>query len=146
MAHEPVQPAPVGVLAPLRRGATGILPATDEGFARLAGLLVGVMWLNIASGAFVRLTASGLGCPDWPGCSGRPYPPASHHALIEFSNRVVAFGAIVVSLLAWWSARRLQRSLEDRRLALAVACLVLFQAPLGAITVHFDLNPLLVMS
>src|SRR3954453_8073973 len=99
MAHDPARPAPVGVLAPLRRHATRALPASEQGFARLAAVLVATMWLNIASGAFVRLTASGLGCPDWPGCSGRPYPPASHHAVIEFSNRLIAFGAIVVSLL-----------------------------------------------
>src|SRR5438552_11078835 len=142
MAHEPVQPAPVGVLAPLRRGGTRVLPRSEAGFARLAALLVGAMWLNIASGAFVRLTASGLGCPDWPGCSGHPYPPASHHAVIEFSNRLVAFSAIVLSVAAWAATRRLRRPGGDRRLALAVAGLTLFQAPLGAITVHFDLNPL----
>jgi cytochrome c oxidase assembly protein subunit 15 len=66
--------------------------------------------------------------------------------VIEFSNRVIAFSAIVLSLLAWFAARRLSRPLPDRRLALIVAGLTLFQAPLGAITVHFDLNPLLVMS
>jgi cytochrome c oxidase assembly protein subunit 15 len=148
MAHEPVGSAPPRSLAApgLRRLASRVLPRSDRGFAQLVTALVALMWLNIASGAFVRLTSSGLGCPNWPGCGEHPYPPASHHALIEFSNRLVAFSAICVALLTVVAAYRLRRPLTDRRLALAVAGLVLFQAPLGAITVHFDLNPLLVMS
>jgi cytochrome c oxidase assembly protein subunit 15 len=147
MAHDPAQPAPVGALAAARRGAVRVLPRSETGFGRLATALVVIMWLNIASGAFVRLTASGLGCPNWPGCTANhPFPEASHHAVIEFSNRVVALCAIVLSVLAWAAARRLRRPVPDRRLALVVAGLTLFQAPLGAITVHFNLNPLLVMS
>src|ERR1700740_2767817 len=45
--------------------------------------------LIVLSGAAVRLTGSGLGCPDWPRCYGNAYPPLNSHALIEFSNRVL---------------------------------------------------------
>jgi heme a synthase len=135
-------PAPVA--AP-RRLAGRILPRTAAGFGWLCAGLVLAMWLNIASGAFVRLTNSGLGCPDWPTCTGHPVPPASYHAVIEFSNRLIAGFAIVMALTAYVAARRLQRPLQ-RRLALAVALVTLGQAPLGALTVHFHLNPYLVMS
>jgi cytochrome c oxidase assembly protein subunit 15 len=103
------------------------------------------MYLNVASGAFVRLSGSGLGCPDWPLCHGGPVPPAQYHAVIEFSNRAIAFAGILTALVAWWMAR----SLSDRvghRLFLAVAVGTLFQIPLGAITVLTDLNPYFVMS
>ena len=52
-----------------------------------AGTL-GLLWLVVATGALVRLTASGLGCPHWPTCEANQVLPAdSRHALIEFSNR-----------------------------------------------------------
>ena len=37
-------------------------------------------------GGIVRVTGSGLGCPDWPLCKGRPVPPLSYHPAIEFSK------------------------------------------------------------
>ena len=113
---------------------------------RLSLLLVIVMWVNIASGALVRVTGSGLGCPNWPTCSGaRPIPAVDQHAIIEFSNRLVALCGIVIAVAAWMAARRL----ADRRSArFAAACglLTIGQAPLGALTVLFDLNPVLVLS
>jgi cytochrome c oxidase assembly protein subunit 15 len=72
-------------------------------------------------------------------------PPAVGHALIEFSNRMVAAVGIGTAIVAYVAARRLGDALA-RRLALGVALVTLAQAPLGALTVHFDLNPYLVMS
>jgi cytochrome c oxidase assembly protein subunit 15 len=114
-------------------------------FERFAQVLVVVMFLNIASGAFVRLTGSGLGCPDWPGCHGRPVPPFDYHPVIEFSNRAIALCGILAALLTYLSARRVADR-TARRLAAGVALLTFGQIPLGAITVLFDLHPLLVMS
>jgi cytochrome c oxidase assembly protein subunit 15 len=130
---------------PVRRALSYLVPRTALGFGQLAAVLAAVMWLNIASGSFVRLTDSGLGCPDWPACHGRPVPPATGHAVIEFSNRLIAAVGIGTALLAYVAARRWGDRLA-RRLALGVAVVTLAQAPLGALTVHFDLNPYLVMS
>jgi cytochrome c oxidase assembly protein subunit 15 len=122
-----------------------VLPASADGFARLTTLLAAAMWLNVASGAWVRVTGSGLGCPDWPGCHGRPYPPQSYHSLIEFSNRVIAVCGIAIAIAAWIAAKR-TADRTARWLAGGIALGSLGQAPLGALTVHFHLNPLLVMS
>jgi cytochrome c oxidase assembly protein subunit 15 len=129
----------------LRRGVARALPHDEVGFARLTVVLVAAMYGNVASGAFVRLSGSGLGCPDWPLCHGGPVPPAQYHAVIEFSNRAIALlgivAAIVTAVVAWRMADRVARWL-----ALAVAVGTLFQIPLGAITVLTDLNPYFVMS
>ena len=103
-------------------------------FERLAQLLVLAMFLNIASGAFVRLTGSGLGCPDWPLCKGQPVPPFNYHPVIEFSNRAIALAGILAALLTYLSARRVADRMA-RRLAGGVALLTLGQIPLGAVTV-----------
>jgi cytochrome c oxidase assembly protein subunit 15 len=114
-------------------------------FERFALLLVIAMFLNIASGAFVRLTGSGLGCPDWPLCKGKPVPPFNYHPVIEFSNRAIALAGILAALLTYLSARKVGDR-TARRLAGGVALLTFGQIPLGAVTVLFDLHPLLVMT
>ena len=122
------------------------LIAQDAGaFERFAQALVIVMFLNIASGAFVRLTGSGLGCPDWPMCEGRPVSPIDYHPAIEFSNRLIALSGIVLALLTYLSSRKVGDR-TARRLAGGVALLTLGQIPLGAVTVLSDLHPLLVMN
>ncbi len=105
-------------------------------------LLNAVMLVAIvATGATVRLTGSGLGCHHWPGCQpGEVLPAQGYHSYIEFSNRVFAFFTILVTLATWICAR------GYRRLAAAIFIGTLLQAPLGALTVHFGLNPWLVLS
>jgi cytochrome c oxidase assembly protein subunit 15 len=129
----------------LRRGAARVVPSDRAGFARLTFVLVLAMYLNVATGAFVRLSGSGLGCPDWPLCHGGTVPPAQYHAVIEFSNRAIALCGIVAAVFTWWVARSLADRL-GRRLCALVAVGTLFQIPLGAITVLTDLNPYFVMS
>jgi heme a synthase len=129
----------------LRRGVARVVPSDRHGFAVLSGVVAAAMYLNVASGAFVRLSGSGLGCPDWPLCHGGPVPPAQYHAVIEFSNRAIALGGIVSAVFACVVAWRLMDT-TSRWLATAVAAGTLFQIPLGAITVLTDLNPYFVMS
>ena len=60
----------------------------------------------IASGAFVRLTGSGLGCENWPSCGDRPYPEQGFHAFVEFGNRLIALVGIVMTLVTLVASRR----------------------------------------
>src|SRR3954470_16132020 len=74
-------------------------PAT---FRRLALAAVFALYLIVTTGATVRLTASGLGCEHWPGCTaGNPFPEKDYHAFIEFGNRVVSAVTIAVVLVVW---------------------------------------------
>jgi heme A synthase len=81
-------------------------------FRRLAVLTAVFAYLLIALGGVVRVSGSGLGCPDWPLCHGRPYPPADLHAIIEYSHRAVGSltGVLIIAtvILAWvvWRTRR----------------------------------------
>src|SRR4029077_3452335 len=109
-------------------------------FRRLALANAIVLILIVATGATVRLTGSGLGCEHWPGCEPHHFQPKSFHSYIEFSNRVFAFFTILVTLATWIAAR------GHRRLAFLIFFGTLLQAPLGALTVHFGLNPWLVLS
>src|SRR2546428_11500122 len=83
-------------------------------FRRVAFLTALFAYLQIALGGVVRVTGSGLGCPDWPLCHGRPYPAADVHSIIEHPHRTVGTIAglllIATELLAW-SLLRHQRPL-----------------------------------
>jgi len=120
---------------------------TSARFLRAATVSTCALLLVVTTGAVVRLTASGLGCDNWPRCGSTPFPEKGGHAFIEFGNRVIAFGSIVLTLIAWLAARR-TRNVPPwvRRLALAVWLGTVAQIPLGGITVIFDLHPLLVMT
>jgi cytochrome c oxidase assembly protein subunit 15 len=127
-----------------RRLARTISPVL---FRRVALAAVFVLVVIVASGATVRLTGSGLGCPEWPTCTTQHALPQSYHSYIEFGNRIVSAVTIFTTLalaLAAWFTRGLGR--RGRWLATAVFVGTLAQAPLGAITVYYDLNPYLVIT
>jgi heme a synthase len=102
----------------------------------------------IASGTSVRLTGSGLGCLDWPGCTaGDPLPNSGYHSFVEFSNRIVSAITIFATLGAFVATLLYPRAPRWARWVAGLAFAgTLAQAPLGAITVHYKLNPLLVGS
>ncbi len=117
------------------------------GFLRLAVVSSAALFLVVTSGAFVRLTGSGLGCDNWPRCGDKPYPERDFHAFVEFGNRMVAVVGLVLTLAAWLGARRtVNLSRVGRTGALAVFLVVVAQIPLGAITIALDLHPLAVMA
>ena len=72
-----------------------------EAFRRLALANALMLLVIVASGATVRLTASGLGCPHWPGCEGATQlPEKGYHSFIEFGNRIFAFVTVLLTLAA----------------------------------------------
>src|SRR5215217_4566211 len=84
------------------------LAASTGSWLRGATFASAVMLLVVvATGATVRLTASGLGCESWPGCRDRyRLPERDYHSFVEFSNRVVAAITILVTLAAMVAAFR----------------------------------------
>jgi cytochrome c oxidase assembly protein subunit 15 len=132
-------------LEALRRGWDRA--ATPEGFRPWAISVFALLWAIIPSGAAVRLTGSGLGCPQWPQCEDSIVPATGAHAWIEFTNRIFSAAVIAIAVLAWLAARRLPgRPRNLRRPALFAAAATIGQIPLGAVTVKFDLHPFLVGS
>src|SRR5438105_12506549 len=117
-------------------------------FERAALATLGLLWLVVVTGGLVRLTSSGLGCPHWPTCDANSLVPSTgHHAVIEFSNRVISGIAMLAAVGTAWIGFRtpgLRRSVAWG--AAAAAAGTVAQVPLGAVTVAFDLNPWLVMS
>jgi heme a synthase len=129
------------------RARSRVRSFSPEAFRLVALVALGSLFVVVVTGAVVRLTASGLGCDNWPRCGDTPFPEKDFHALVEFGNRVVALGAMVCTVAAALVARRvpgLPRWLSVS--AVAVAALVFAQIPLGGLTVIFELHPLLVMS
>ena len=59
-------------------------------FRRLSVAAIAFTYALIVIGGIVRVSGSGLGCPDWPTCYGSVLPPLVIHAIIEFSHRFTA--------------------------------------------------------
>lgn len=117
------------------------------GFLRLAATSAVALFVVVSSGAFVRLTGSGLGCENWPRCGDRPYPEHGYHAWVEFGNRMVALVGIVLTLATWLYARKVPGlSRVGAGAALGAFLVAIAQIPMGGITIALELHPLAVMS
>ena len=106
-----------------------------------ADVTVAFFLVVISSGAAVRLTGSGLGCPDWPQCNGSFVPELDTHAWIEYGNRLISGAAIVPVLAVLVCVRRLvpfRRDLVAPAWWLLAGLLV--QGAMGAVTVKLDLR------
>ncbi len=117
------------------------LTLSPRQYARVAyGALVAFTAI-VLSGAAVRLTGSGLGCPRWPRCYGKVYPPLTAHALIEFSNRIVTVPVTIAAFAAFLLAFRRRPYRRDlARLSALLPLGVLAQAVLGGLTVRGALD------
>jgi cytochrome c oxidase assembly protein subunit 15 len=114
-------------------------------FRRLALASAVMLVVIVATGATVRMTGSGLGCEHWPGCqAGDPFPKTGYHSYVEFSNRIVASFAIVATLATFLASLRAPVARWVRWVAGLAFLGTFLQAPLGAITVYYKLNPWLV--
>jgi cytochrome c oxidase assembly protein subunit 15 len=116
-------------------------------YARVAAVALAALTLIVLTGAAVRLSGSGLGCPDWPKCYGRAIAPLETHAVIEYTNRLlsglVGFAAIAAAVLAFLR-RPFRRDLAV--LAVLLPLGVVAQAVLGGYTVRYHLAPGFVMA
>ncbi len=114
---------------------------TPAQYAIAAYAAVAAFTLIVLSGAAVRLTGSGLGCPRWPRCYGKVYPPLNTHALIEFSNRMVTIPVTIAAFAAFALAFRRRPYRRDLMWTSALLPLgVLAQAVLGGLTVRGALD------
>lgn len=111
----------------------------QRGFA-LAAIITNAM--IAVTGAVVRVTGSGLGCPTWPECHPGSLIPqdreeySAFHQAIEFGNRTLTGVVLIASLgtfLLIWRARPRRKSLI--RVALILPVVVIFQAVWGGLTV-----------
>ena len=120
---------------------------TPRQYQHVAEIALVFLTLIVFTGAAVRLTGSGLGCPDWPKCYGGVAPPLETHAWIEFGNRMlsglVGLAAVAAGLLAF-RRRPFRRDLAVLGLLLPLG--VVSQAVLGGFTVRNHLAPGFVMA
>jgi heme a synthase len=123
------------------RERTNGYTVTPAQYVVAAYAALGALTLIILSGAAVRLTGSGLGCPDWPRCYGHAYPPLNTHALIEFSNRVLTGPVSIAAGAAWLLALRRRPYRRDlTRISALLPLGVIGQAVLGGFTVRGALD------
>jgi heme A synthase len=115
----------------------------------LAGVIANTVIMS--TGAAVRLSASGLGCPDWPQCSTADIAASKNagqtllNTWIEFGNRLLNFPLVVIAALIFIAAWRFRPDGERRRdlvwLGAAQPLGVVAQAVIGGIVVLAKLNP-----
>jgi cytochrome c oxidase assembly protein subunit 15 len=117
-------------------------------FRRLSAVAVAGLALIIVSGAAVRLTGSGLGCPDWPTCAaGNVVAPWRFHAWVEFGNRLITAGlSIAVGLAVLGALVRATRRRDLTLLALGLVGGLTAEIILGGLTVEHKLAPGFVMA
>jgi cytochrome c oxidase assembly protein subunit 15 len=93
------------------------------------------------TGAIVRVTASGLGCPTWPQCFPGSFVPVPHaevariHQAVEFGNRMITFAVIITAILAVLAVTRARRRREVLVYAWLMPASTVLQAVIGGITV-----------
>ncbi len=123
------------------RARTNGYTVTPRQYAYAAYAALVALTLIVLSGAAVRLTGSGLGCPDWPRCYGHAYPPLNTHAVIEFSNRLITVPVSIAAGAAWLLALRRRPYRRDLMWLGALLPLgVVSQAVLGGFTVRGALD------
>ncbi|GIH65526.1 cytochrome b561 [Microbispora siamensis] len=127
---------------------------TSESMRRWALAAIVVNVGITVTGAAVRVTGSGLGCPTWPRCTPDSFVPAriDTHApvnmAIEFGNRLLSFLVLAVAVASVIAAWQLSRGERGRPVLLRLALLqpvgVVVQALWGGLVVHTMLNPVTV--
>jgi cytochrome c oxidase assembly protein subunit 15 len=122
-------------------------PAAYRRITFVTALLLAVI---IVTGGAVRLTGSGLGCPDWPNCDPghlTPRSAADVNAMVEFLNRVfTTLVSIAVGVAVVGSFLRTPRRRDLTWLSLGIVAGFIAQAVLGGLVVLYKLQPQFVMA
>jgi heme a synthase len=115
----------------------------------LAGVIADTVIMS--TGAAVRLSSSGLGCPDWPRCSAADIVASKNagqtlvNTWIEFSNRLLNFPLVAITVIVFIAAWRFRPQGTRRRDLAWLAAIqplgVIAQAVIGGIVVLTKLNP-----
>jgi len=136
------------------KAASPVLSPTPASMRRIA--LAGVIadTVIMSTGAAVRLSSSGLGCPDWPRCSAADVVASRNagqtllNTWIEFGNRLLNFPLVAIVALVFIAAWRFRPNGARRRDLVRLAALqpagVIAQAVIGGIVVLTKLNPVTV--
>src|ERR1700755_1389834 len=89
------------------RRSVDLLPEPSMRAQRIVAAAVILTQGGIAvTGAIVRVTASGLGCPTWPQCFPGSFTPVAHaevpriHQAVEFGNRMITFAVVLTAIAA----------------------------------------------
>jgi cytochrome c oxidase assembly protein subunit 15 len=119
-----------------------VLPLPNLRTQRLVAAAVVLTQGGIAvTGAIVRVTASGLGCPTWPQCFPGSFVPVPHaevavvHQVVEFGNRMITFLVVLTAALAVLAVTRARRRREVLVYAWLMPASTIVQAVIGGITV-----------
>jgi cytochrome c oxidase assembly protein subunit 15 len=97
------------------------------------------------TGAIVRVTASGLGCPTWPQCFPGSFVPVAVaevpriHQAVEFGNRMITIAVVITAILAVLAVTRARRRTEVLVYAWLMPASTVVQAVIGGITVRTGL-------
>lgn len=123
-----------------------VLPMPSLRVQRLIAAAVVLTQGGIAvTGAIVRVTASGLGCPTWPQCFPGSFTPVPHaevpgiHQAVEFGNRMITFLVVLTATLAVLAVTRARRRREVLVYAWLMPASTVLQAVIGGITVRTGL-------
>lgn len=163
-----IQLAIMGLLAAMLPLALVWISGDANKYRKLAWVTVFLTFDLIMFGAFTRLTDSGLGCPDWPGCYGQANPFLAHadihaaqtlmpggpvsvmKAWIEMIHRYLAMGVgvLIIALVAsaWrnWRKTGRRQSAFNPWLPTGLLIMVCLQGAFGAWTVTMKLQPIIV--
>src|ERR1700761_1950862 len=124
----------------LMRRLVDLLPEPSLRTQRIVAAAVILTQGGIAvTGAIVRVTASGLGCPTWPQCFPGSFTPVAHaevpriHQAVEFGNRMITFAVVIAAALAVLAVVRARRRREVLVYAWLMPVSTVVQAVLGGV-------------
>src|SRR5246500_3842698 len=128
------------------RRLVDLLPEPSMRAQRIVAAAVILTQGGIAvTGAIVRVTASGLGCPTWPQCFPGSFTPVAVsevpriHQAVEFGNRMITFLVVLTAALAVVAVTRARRRTEVQVYAWLMPASTVVQAVIGGITVRTGL-------